>query len=258
MGNSTSSKSTTDILTQSINDAMIQSIQQCGSTSLQIQNIDVKGSGNVLNNVQMKQAVDSVMKCASSQEAMSAMAANIANTIKQTADSQGVALLGALQGADSQTNTKIKNIVENHINMQSVQSIMSAAIQKQTISVDGSNNVLMNISMDQLYKNITEAAAQQVAKIVSDITSSSTAEQSASSKVRDPISDAIKAIGDLIMGNFLIFALIMIALMAAALYWWNSGGMEFAQDGMALYAEQQGLGQSGDEQGYEGEQQQEA
>lgn len=250
MGNGTSSKSNMEVMNESINSAMISSIQSCGSQSTQIQEIKVKGTGNVLNDIQMKQAIDTVTKCASDQSAMSDMTAKMASAIKQTADSQGVALIGALQGASSEVNTKIKNVVSNYINLQSMQNIVSAAIQKQTIDVDGSNNVLMNISMDQFYKNLTDAAASQTAKLTTAVVSETTAEQQASSKVQDPISNAIKAIGDLIMGNFLIFALIMIACIGGFLIWWQSGGDAFASQGMDLYAEQQGLGQ-GDQEEYE-------
>lgn len=255
MGNGTSSKSNMEVINQSINSAMISSIQNCASNSLQIQEIDVKGSGNVLNDVQMKQAITSITKCASDQSAMSDMTAKMAAAIKQTADSQGVALIGALQGSSSEVNTKIQNIVSNYINLQSMQNIVSAAVQKQTVKVDGTNNVLINISMDQLYKNLTDAAASQTAALTTAVVSDVQAEQQASSKVEDPISNAIKAIGDLIMGNFLIFALIMIACLGAFLLWWNSGGADFASQGMDLYAQQQGLGQSEYEQQGEYEEQ---
>lgn len=251
MGGS-SSKSTLSVMNQSINSAMISSIQNCGSSSVQMQEINVVGSGNVLNNVQMKQAIDSVTKCASDQSAMSDMTAKMAAAIKQTADSQGVALIGALQGSSSDVNTKIQNIVSNYINLQSMQNIVNNAVQKQTIKVDGTNNTLINISMDQFYKNITDAAASQTAALTTAVVADTQAEQHASSTTTDPISDAIKAVGSIITGNFLIFALIMIAVIAGFLYWWTSGGDEFASRGMDLYAQQQGYG-SGEQEGYEQE-----
>ncbi len=253
MGAGSSSKNKLDIMNQTLNNAFISSIQNCGSSSLQLQEIDVKGSGNVLNDVQMKQVVNSVMKCASSQQAISDMAAKMAETIKQTAAAQNIALVGALQDSSSETDTNIKNIVSNYINMQSVQNITSNAVQKQTIKVDGANNVLMNISMDQFYKNLTEAAAEQVAKLSSAVVADTSAEQSSTSTSTNFIAEIFDSVGKMITGNFLIFAIILIACIGGFLIWWSSGGADFASQGMDLYAEQQGLGQ-GEEQYGEQEQ----
>ncbi len=240
MGNKSSSSTKTEVLNQAVNDALIKSVQQCSTAALQNQLIEVVGDGNTLDNVEMSQKLTSLAKCASSQEAVSALAANMASQLKQTAEAQNTALLGALQGSESKTEAEIQNIIENHITLDSMQSMISTLEQKQTITVVGKGNTLKNISMAQTMEAISTIMSDQVSKISSELTTNSSAEQAASSKVDDPITNALKAIGEIMTGPLKMFVIIFIVLIVGFLVWWSSGGSDIASQGLDMYAAQQG------------------
>lgn len=233
MGGS-SSKSKSDIFMESVNNAFVQSIQSCSMSSDVEQIVSVKGDGNILSNVELNQVYTSLLTCVQDVNMISKMQTDMQNAIKSAADSQSVALLGALGSSNSEVDSKIYNSVRNAINMTTMTQLVNNVKAMQTIYVQGSGNTLINVNLKQVNSNIASSSQQIVANIDVLNTIKSSLDQSSKSTQSDPISDLLNGLANLVSGPVMWFAIIIIGGLVILVIFLNTGAgatvMGMAQD----------------------------
>lgn len=148
MGNA----STRNIIENSIDlsvKAVTDAVQDCATVMTQEQALRIRGDGNVVSNVRFEQMMNVNISCVQDTSVQNDISSKISNEMTQMAES----VLGAISlnpgsaRADNITRTAIKLGTEilNAFN----QKCGSKLDSKQTIKVDGNNNVLEFISFSQ-------------------------------------------------------------------------------------------------------------
>jgi hypothetical protein len=150
----TVTKSKSDLLSESINDIVVNSMQNCSSNSDIEQIINVKGQGNVLSDIEMDQVFNTVMTCVNKSEWMADLQTQIEEKLNQSAASQSVAVLGALGNSSANVTSTIRNSVKSAINVATVSNMVNNARQRQVINVEGVGNTVIKVSMNQVNNNI--------------------------------------------------------------------------------------------------------
>ena len=232
MGGS-SSKTKSDIMTSSVNDVIVTSMQNCSSSSSISQIISVKGQGNVLSNVEMKQVFTSMMTCVNKTDWMADLQTKIENKIKEVASAQSVAVLGALGNSSADIDSKISSSVRNAINVTSMTNLINNVQQKQEISVEGQGNTLLNISMSQINNNIASSTQDLVGSIsvLNDINNKLT--QDANATQQDPIANLLKGLSDLLTGPMMWIAIMVVGgLIAFVMFANSSAGQMLVSEGI--------------------------
>ena len=222
MGGS-SSKSDVDIFMESVNDVFVQSIQSCSMNSNVEQIINIKGDGNILSNIELNQVYTSLLTCVQDVNMIAQIQNNIEEKIKSFAESQSVALLGALGNSDSEINTRIHNSVRNAINVTTMTQLVNNVKAAQTINLDGSGNTLLNINMKQVNNNIASSSQQVIANIDVLNTMKATLDQKSKATQEDPIENLLNGLSKLMTGPIMWVAIIIIGGLIVMVIFLNTG-----------------------------------
>jgi hypothetical protein len=245
MGGS-SSKAKSTIIAEAVNEAMVNSMQTCTSNVDLEQSINVKGQGNVLSNIQMNQVYSSVMTCVNNTSWMSKFQNDLSAAIKQSAESQSVALLGALGNSDTEVENYIKNSVRNSVNVSTMTQLINNIKQKQTINVQGVGNTLINISMSQMNNNISSSTQELVGSMDVINRIAAVADQKAKSTQQDPIANLLSGLANLLTGPLMWVAIMLIGGLVIFVIFLNTGAgqaiMDKGFDYADGYAASQGYG----------------
>lgn len=217
------SKSKSDIFMETVNNAFVQSIQSCSMNSDVEQIISIKGDGNVLSNIEMNQVYTSLLTCVQDVNVVSKMQTDMENAIKSAAESQSVALLGALGSSSSDVDTKIHNSVKNAINVTTLTQLVNNIRAAQTVYVQGSGNTLININMKQVNNNIASSSQQVVANIDVLNTLKNTITQSAKATQQDPIANFLNGLANLVSGPIMWFAIMIVGGLVILVIFLNTG-----------------------------------
>ena len=214
MGGS-SSKSTTDIYTSNVVEALSKTIQNCSTGAAVSQSVVIKGNYNVVRKVRMVQTLNLSSSCAMSDQNVASAQQAVENAIKQQSEAQNVALLGALSSSDSETDVKIRNEVKAVINRETIQNIVNNFNATQSFFLDGNSNIVEDISMEQTMQVLFDGCLEAVSKIsaVQDIMNK--ADQASKATQTNPISEIISAVGNIITslgGMWMIVIVVAIAV----------------------------------------------
>jgi len=166
-GSSSKQKTVTESITDVLTSVVNKQAQDCSVVISGGQNIDVRGSGNILSDINMVQAVMIKTDCISSAESI----ADINNNIKQQLETKLKASIGGIRSGDSATTTAITNItnrIATVITNENLQNCAKSVNANQSISVDGTNNILYKIALkntiDSFTSCVTSQAIQAIAK----------------------------------------------------------------------------------------------
>ena len=222
MGGS-SSKTKTEVVMESLNEIMVSSMQRCSTSSNIEQIISVKGTGNVLSDVEMHQVYTSMLTCVNKTDIVSKLQNELTDKIKTYADSQSLALLGIADRSDAEVDNIIRSSVKNAVNVQTISEMVNNAQQKQAIYVEGVGNTLLKVNMKQIQSNIASSTQDLVANI--DIVNKLTTDVDsvAKSKQQDPIANLLAGLSNLISGPMMWVAIMLIGGLAIMVYFLNTG-----------------------------------
>lgn len=211
-GGGSKSSTTTNLKTKAAIDFMVNNIMNCSSNSTTIQRFVLSGNYNSITNFKMVQSMKLSSECAQSSENISDLQQNVANAIKQAAESQSVSVLGALGTSKAQVNSFIDNEVSQKITNQTVQNIVNNTNAQQEVIISGNNNIVNNFAMEQtmdlVFKNCQDALnkLQSVQAVETKVDQSGKATQT--NFVSDIIGSIFSGLTGLV-GLWLIFAVIM-------------------------------------------------
>lgn len=198
MGGGSSTLNNNTIKTKNIVEAFSKTIQNCQGNTVINQKIAITGNYNVVKNVRLVQGMKLSSSCALDDKNVASAQQAVADAIKQQAESQNVAVLGALGGsASSETNTTIDNEVRATITRETIQNIINNFNATQDFYLNGNSNIVEDISMEQsmqvLYDNCLSALSQisSFQQVTNDV------DQSSKSTMTNPISDIVNSVGNI-------------------------------------------------------------
>ena len=223
MGGS-SSKTSTDVFTSNIVEALSKSIQNCQGNTAINQLVHIEGNFNVVKKVRLVQGMKLSTSCTLDDKNIATAQQAVENAIKQQSEAQNVALLGALSSSSSQNSTKIHNEVKATITRETIQNIVNNFNATQEFYLKGNSNIVEDISMEQsmqvLHDNCLSALSQMstVQDIMNKADSASKATQT------NPISEIIGAIGSIFTSLGSMWTIIIIVAMVIGGYIIVNGG----------------------------------
>lgn len=209
-----SSKSTIDVRTKSIVEALTQNIMDCQSNTIVDQRFVLSGSYNTIENFKMVQYLRLSKDCINNAQNLNDIQQSVSNAIKQSAEAQSVSLLGVLGNSDSEANTFIDNEVRQTITNQNITKMIDKVNASQEAIISGDNNIIRNFSMEQTADVVMKAAQEvlnslkSVQEIKNQVSSESKATQT------NFISDIIDSVTGLFTGVGMIWALIAVVAIA--------------------------------------------
>lgn len=209
----------TDVITSNVVNALAENITNCRSNTEVTQSFIISGDYNVVKGAKQVQYVKLSAQCAQDVKNLADIQQSVANAIKSAANSQSVALIGALGKSESDIDTFIKNDVEQNITQRTIADIVNDSNATQEFIISGNNNIVKKFSQQQtfdiVYKNSQNAVSQlRSVQIIKNAASSD-----ASATQEDPISNAITAAGDIatgIVSAYGTFGVIMILIFVCA------------------------------------------
>lgn len=256
LGFGSSSTTTVSIYSKNISEMMAKSIQNCaGNTSIDM-SIDIIGNNNVVKNVRMVQGVKLSTSCIMADSNISDIQQTVTNAIQQQSEAQNVAMLGAITSSDSEANTRISNEVRSVITRETLQNIINTYNAKMSILIDGNQNIVEDISMEQTMKILQDACLKAISKIKSVQDIETKAEQASKATQTNFISEIVDSIGDVITSVGAMWTIIIIVGMVVLGYIIISGGPFSALFGSVGYDEQQAQAEQQQEQAYQQQEQQ--
>ncbi len=194
MGGS-SSKTTMDVYTSNIVDALSRSIQNCSGNTIINQQVVIKGNYNVVKNVRMVQGMKLSTSCSADIQNVSATQQAVENAIKQQSEAQNVALLGAVSSSSSMNETKIRNEVRAAITQETIQNIINNFNATQEFYLDGNSNIVEDITMEQSMEVLQENCLKALNKIATVQEIKNKAESASKATQSNPVSDVVGAVG---------------------------------------------------------------
>jgi hypothetical protein len=224
MGGS-SSKTSTDIYTQQIVEAFSKTLQNCEGNTIINQQVTIRGNYNVVKKVRLVQGMKLSTSCAMNEQNVAATQQSVESAIKQQAEAQSIALIGALGNADSTNETTIRNEVRTAITRESIQNIVNNFNAAQEFLLDGNNNIVEDVTMEQsmeiLHENIMGVLSQMSS--VQDIKNK--AEQVATSKQTNPVSEIIDSVGSIVENIGMMWMIVIVVAIAVGGYVLVNGGL---------------------------------
>jgi hypothetical protein len=133
-----SSKTTTKVTNQIINEAVAKNIQQTSASGTGKQVISVSGSGNKVCKNDMNMSISVIAKADFNNEL--AMKTQNDITSKLQAASEASSNMFGLAPAKSETNSEVSNLVKNAFTMENIQKCIGEVDTSQTIDVSGNGN----------------------------------------------------------------------------------------------------------------------
>ncbi len=217
MGQGSSSSSSTNIATKAAIDVVVNNIMNCRGNTTGIQSIEVPGNYNSINNVKQVQMITLSGSCSQDAQNMQDLQQSVSAALQNAAASQSVSLLGVLGTSKSDIDQKISNEVSQKLTSNTILNIVNDTNAQQKLFVSGSNNVITNVTQEQTL-NILQNNVQNAMNQLSSVQAIETAAKSTSTATQSNfISDIIDSIFSGFTGMSLIWALVVIAGIIAAI-----------------------------------------
>jgi hypothetical protein len=135
-----SSKTSTEIVNEAINEGLVSHIQKTASSGSGSQSLNIKGSRNVkVCNVDMYQSLELKAANEMDNETVSKMASDVQTKLEQAATAESN--LFGIAPADSESNVKVSNKMKNSFKLETVQECMADLKLDQSINIESSEGI---------------------------------------------------------------------------------------------------------------------
>jgi hypothetical protein len=182
--------------------------------------------------------------CAQDDKNVATIQQTVENAIKQQAEAQNVALLGAASSSNSVTATQIHNEVKAAITRETIQNIVNNFNAMQEIWLDGNSNIVEDITMEQSMEVLYDQSMAALSQMSVMQSLKNTAEQVSVAKQTNPISEIISAIGSIISYMGTVWGIIIIVIvivggyLAYSFFTGGSGGAPSPMMQLGQFAQQ--------------------
>ncbi len=194
-GKGSVSKSTTNVATKSVVDAVTKNIMNCSVGNVVKQSFIISGNYNVLNNVKQVQYTKVNAQCYQKAENIDNLQQLVKDAIKQASDAQNVALLGAFSSSSAINDTAVNNDVQQYITKETITNVVNKSNQQQEIIISGNNNIVNNFSQEQTF-DVVYSNVQDLLNQMSTIQAlETTAQNESKSTQTNSISELVDSLG---------------------------------------------------------------
>ena len=252
-GSKASSKST--IVNDFVSKSMAESIMNCTNRSSINQSLTLRGNFNVVKGVNMKQGFSLSSTCYQDATSMTKLSSDLSNAVKQSAEAQNIALLGALSNSEANVDSYLRSSIRNEVSSSTVQNIVNETNANQGIDIAGNHNIVADITMNQVVDMIADAtqrsmSSADVTNMMKNLLEGSTAARQ--DNPLDVIADMIASVAGSIMGPFYLIAAIIGLVIIILLYLMvgRGGGGDGGGSGNGNYGQMQYYGPPGYNPGY--------
>jgi hypothetical protein len=236
-GGGSKQKTVSETLTDVATNILTETIQKCGVSLNQSQEIVISGSYNVASDITMDQSFSINSSCTQDAKSMAEIQNKMAQAMTQKAEQLGDSVFGAIGGivgskSKQDVENHIKTSIKNEITARTVQDIIQTVNNVQSIRVSGDRNIIRNIAMTQIGKLISQNAqsAIQKTKLINDIKTK--VDQEAKQTQENPFVGAIKGmwggINQLMSADWnsviIIVLILVIGMVVAAVIYAKMGG----------------------------------
>jgi hypothetical protein len=184
-GSTTTTNSMTD-LEQKCTSIMVSSMQNCGSVLKGDQTLTISGNNNILDGGKQKQYIHYQANCDQLAQNMVSIQTQIATEIEQKAIA-----IGQQISMTDVSSTNINNILHNvqeHVNINTMNEIMTTVNMTQGIDVSGNNNIIRNWTQDQTGDLLVSASQKVLNQIDSFTEVNNKIKQTADAKTENMLS----------------------------------------------------------------------
>ena len=182
-------------------------LQQCSSLIAMTQTVAVNGNGNTQSGNVLTQQVQFTQNCPQLVENIANLQSSMAAAIQQATTATGQIV--QLSSTSSDTETEIRNQVNNAVNVSSMNQLMSTLNQAQIIVANGNSNVQNSNTLSQTATVIASASQTMLNKITALNDFDTNASQSSSATTQNPF----QFLADILGGNTMLYILIIIAVL---------------------------------------------
>lgn len=224
MGGATS-KNSIKSATKTVVEAMAKSIQNCKGNTVINQRVAITGNYNVVSGVRLVQGMKLSSACGLESSNIMNTQQAVANAIKQAADSQSVAVMGALGNSNANNLSDILNEVKTKITSETIQNIINNFNATQEFFLNGNNNIVNDISMEQSMQILYDNCLSALTKLDSIQKIENATDQQATSKQTNPIAEIVDSVGNVVAEIGSIFTgfgwmWVIVAIIAMVVFGW--------------------------------------
>lgn len=202
-GGGSKAKTETTSVSKALTNYIMQSITRCPISVIQSQEIRVAGAGAVVSGARFSQAATISANCAA--QALSRLDATAAATsaVKAVVDSTA----GGMSMGDvavSKAVSDVANIIRTTITNQSIMECIASVNQSQTLIVEASaqNARVTNSTLEQTADLYAKCIQDTLAEAGVDMVLDTSVDQAATAELKNPVTEAINTIGDVIGDSF--------------------------------------------------------
>jgi len=204
--------------TKALTEVLNKNTVSCNTNVLLSQEINVQGSGNILEDIKQSSALKLDASCYNKSSNITEIQNIIETNMKAKLDTIEPALLAVANTSKSKLTNDLSQEIKNVITTENMTKIINNVNQDQIIKVRGDSNILRNMSQQSTIDMIASGIQDSFnsTKTMTDLKNAQ--DLDSKSKVTDPINDAIKGIMDGINGIFssyttaMIFIVVIIAV----------------------------------------------
>jgi hypothetical protein len=212
------SKNSTEIIQESVSNVLFETIQDCSVSATGNQIFEMQGCNNVhYTDVDMMQVIKFDVTCLQGSDVDVDIQNKIIADLKQKAETESVALLGALNSDGSVNEATIRSSVENNITNSVIQNCVSHIDLNQTVGCyDSNDSSATNIKMDQFSETLMscDQYSSAMAAIVNDLGAQS--DQDGSTVVKGPLDSFFDMIGDIFDAGMMLWVIGMLVVLVFA------------------------------------------
>jgi hypothetical protein len=219
MGGGSSTLNKTSTSTKNIVESLSKSIQNCSGHTIINNEVKIIGNFNVVRGVRLVQGMKLSNSCAMSETNIAETQQTVANAIKQAAESQGDAIFGGLSKTKSQVLSEIENETRTVINRESIQNIVNNFNLTQEFFLNGNNNIVEDITMEQSMEVLYDNCLATLNKMKSFQEVTNQVDQKTKTTQTNFISDVVKSITGLLgtLGGLMTIVFIVVIIVIAYL-----------------------------------------
>jgi hypothetical protein len=198
-------------------------IQQCVVNTGQTQTVSSNNSGFQLGStLSVTQTTSVSSSCFSNASIQTNLQNQITSAIQQTANANGVALLGAVGASQTNASTYIQNTITNNVTMKNIQQNYNTIMQTQSVTINNSGQQLFStVDITQGATVFANATLQAVSNTgILNALSNSIAQQSTAttSNPLDFIANIVGSVATAISSSLAYVVIFVIAVIAGIGY----------------------------------------
>lgn len=215
-GGGSKSSNRSNIVSTAASNVIVKNIMDCKSNTWLKQKFTLIGSGNVVSGFKQVMNFKLSSDCSQSAQSLTSLQTDIANAVKQSAESNNVALLGAFGSSQSEVELNIRNAIENNVTQETISNIVNQTNAAQEALIIGDNNIVDNFTQDMTMSLLQDNAQKALSSVSIINKMDNEADQKSKSTMENPISQILDSVGKMLSSLIAGYSVttIMLALVA--------------------------------------------